>query len=444
MTSVNSSSALKAVRDIVGADAIADDPSGYSFDGKSPHFAVSSSSVEQLGEVMSAISESGLAVAPWGGGTQVGLGNRIARLDAVVLTSSINRVVRHNAADLTVTVEAGITLDRLSEVLAEEGQFLALDSPVAHRATIGGTLAAGASGPLRWQYGSVRDLVIGMVIVQANGTITKSGGQVVKNVSGYDMARLHVGGLGTLGIIAEVSFKLTPLPRHQATVIASFDALESCFDAASAVFHSQVMPLSLTAFSQSVNATAEVVGVDGVYLLAVRLGGRPATLERQVKECVSTFESRGAVFVEKLEDEHSGVVWRALADFGWDEATHAPLALRISVVPALVKVVAGALRDSSTGSSAAVISQPAYGVISASWAPQGGISVDDAVEIVGKVRDSVHEISGSVIVERCPVDAKAAFDVWDDVGESMDIMRRMKEQYDPAGVLNPGRFVGGI
>ncbi|MCH8062561.1 MAG: FAD-binding oxidoreductase [Chloroflexi bacterium] len=444
MTSANSSSALQAVRIIVGAGAIADDPSAYSIDGKTPGFVASPGSVEQLGEVMSAISESGLSAAPWGGGTQVDLGNRISRLDAVVLMSSINRVVQHNAADLTVTVEAGITLARLSEVLAEEGQFLALDSPVGHRATIGGTLAAGASGPLRWQYGSVRDLVIGMKVVQANGTITKSGGQVVKNVSGYDMARLHVGGLGTLGIIAEVSFKLTPLPRHQATVIASFDALESCFDAASAVFHSQVMPMSLTAFSRSVNSTAEVVGVDGVYLLAVRLGGRPATLERQVKECVSTFESHGAVFVEKLEDEHSGAVWRALADFGWDEATSAPLALRISVVPALVKGVAGDLNGDATGPSAAVISQPAYGVISASWAPQGGISVDDAVEIVGRVRERVHGLSGSVIVERCPVESKAAFDVWDGVGESMDIMRRMKEQYDPAGVLNPGRFVGGI
>ena len=444
MTSGNSSAALHAVRDIVGPDAIADDPSAYSIDGKAPQFAATPDSVEQLGEVMSAISEAGLSAAPWGGGTQSDLGNRIAKLDAVVLTSSINRVVQHNAADLTVTVEAGLTLARLSEVLAEEGQFLAMDSPVPHRATIGGTLATGVSGPLRWQYGSTRDLVIGMKVVQANGTITKSGGQVVKNVSGYDMARLHVGGLGTLGIIAEVSFKLTPLPRRQATVIGSFDALESCFQAAGDVFHSQVMPISLTAFSQSVNSTAEVVGVDGVYFLAVRLGGRPMTLERQVKECVTTFESRGAGFVEKLENEHSDAVWRALADFGWDEATSAPFVLRISVVPALLKEVAADLSGESTGSPAAVISQPGYGVMSASWAPQGGISVDDAVGLVRKVRERVHGLSGTVIVERCPVEAKAAFDVWDSVGESIDIMKRMKEQYDPAGVLNPGRFVGGI
>ncbi len=202
--------------------------------------------------------------------------------------------------------------------------------------------------------------------------------------------------------------------------------------------------MSLTAFNQSVNAAAEVVGVDGAYLLAVRLGGRPMTQERQVKECVSIFESHGAVFVEKLEDEHSGAVWRALTDFGSDEATIAPLALRISVVPALVKQAAVVLQSLSKYSPAAVISQPGYGVISASWATQGGISVDDAVQIVGSVRENVHRLSGSVIVERCPVGAKAAFDVWDDVGENIDIMRRMKEQYDPSGVLNPGRFVGGI
>ena len=210
------------------------------------------------------------------------------------------------------------------------------------------------------------------------------------------------------------------------------------------MFHSQIMPMSLTAFNQSVNSTAEVVGVDGAYFLAVRLGGRPMTLDRQVKECTSIFESRGAASIEKLDDEQTEAVWRALADYGWDEATSAPLALRISVVPALVEEVAGVLQGESKVSPAAVISEPGYGVISAGWAPQGGISVDETVEIVGRVRERVHRLSGSVIVERCPAGSKAAFDVWDGVGESIDIMRRMKEQYDPAGVLNPGRFVGGI
>ena len=145
------------------------------------------------------------------------------RLDAVVEVSHLDAIVEHNPADLTVTAQAGIIVAGLQRVLGEEGQFLAIDPPLPDRATIGGTLASGADGPLRWHYGHPRDSVIGMRVVQADGTVTKSGGQVVKNVSGYDMSRLHIGGLGTLGVIAEVSFKLTPLPQRQATLLGGFE-----------------------------------------------------------------------------------------------------------------------------------------------------------------------------------------------------------------------------
>ena len=190
---------------------------------------------------------------------------------------------------MTATVEAGITISALQEALGRHGQFLAVDPPLPNRATLGGTLAVGASGPLKWQYGSIRDTVIGMKVVQADGTVTKSGGQVVKNVSGFDMARMHIGALGTLGVIAEVSLKLTPRPAGEATVLAGFDRSGPCLDAALGLFRSGLMPLSLAAFDAQAEGRmgtrppGDTVAESG-WRLAVRLGGRPHTLERQVRE----------------------------------------------------------------------------------------------------------------------------------------------------------------
>ena len=243
--------------------------------------------IRELSDALTATWEDSLAVAPWGGGTRTELGNPLRRLDVVVDMSHLNGVVEHNPSDLTLTVEAGITLGALQRILVEHGQFLALDPPLPDRATIGGTLATGVSGPTKWQYGNPRDLVIGMKVVQADGQVVKSGGRVVKNVSGYDMARLHIGGLGSLGIIAEASFKLTPLPRNETTLVAAFGSGRRCLETGLSIFHSDVTPLALTSFDRCANEQGEVVSLDGDHFLAIRLGGRPLTLQRQVRECLS-------------------------------------------------------------------------------------------------------------------------------------------------------------
>ncbi len=176
----------------VGAQHVSDDTARYSIDGLRPEFAVLPGTVEELSKTLASASQHELAVAPWGGGTRIGLGNALNRLDAVVDLSRMGQMTQHNPADLTCTVEAGIPVATLQKTLAKHGQFLPVDPPLPGRATIGGTLAVGTGGPLKWQFGSIRDLIIGMKVVQADGTVVKSGGQVVKNVSGYDMARIHV------------------------------------------------------------------------------------------------------------------------------------------------------------------------------------------------------------------------------------------------------------
>jgi glycolate oxidase FAD binding subunit len=446
MTSDISNDIIDALEGAAG-EVTVDDTARHGIDGLMARAVAHPVSLRELSLVMSAANRLGWAVAPWGGGTRTSLGNTLERLDVVVDLSRLNRVVEHNPADLTTTVQAGITLARLQEVLGVHGQFLALDPPLPDRATVGGTLAVGASGPLKWQYGSPRDVVIGMKMVQADGVVTKSGGRVVKNVSGYDMARLHIGALGTLGIIAEASFKLTPLPVGEATVVAAYKSTSNCIGAALGIFHSDVMPLALTALDGAAGARLRAMGLTGNGLLAVRLGGRPLTLERQVRECRSICAEHGAMEVEALQGESATGLWRGLADYGWDEGTTPLIGARVSVQPsAVVDIVESVERlESQDGIHAEVVSQPAHGTVLISWYASGNsVSADVALNALGEVRNLAHREGGRMIIERCPPDVKSRVDVWDDVGGPVTVMRRLKELYDPKRVLNPGRYVGGI
>src|SRR5919202_2765316 len=209
-------------------------------DGFSPAETVSPATAEEVAAALKAADDAGQAVAPVGGGTQLDLGMPPRRLDRIIETTGLDRVVEYEPADLTVTVEAGLRFADLQKTLSEQGQMLAFDPPAAPEATIGGLVATNASGPLRFAHGSARDLVIGTRVANPDGALTRAGGRVVKNVAGYDLNKLYVGGLGTLGVIVELSFKLAPIPPASATVVGSFgskdlDALRTCV---SAVLHS--------------------------------------------------------------------------------------------------------------------------------------------------------------------------------------------------------------
>lgn len=433
----------QAFADAVGPENVTLDVDGYSVDGLAPSLIVGPSDLDRLSSAMSVASAHRLAVAPRGGGTRMEVGRPPERLDAVVEVSHLDAIVEHNPADLTVTAQAGIIVAGLQRVLGEEGQFLAIDPPLPDRATIGGTLASGADGPLRWHYGHPRDSVIGMRVVQADGTVTKSGGQVVKNVSGYDMSRLHIGGLGTLGVIAEVSFKLTPLPQRQATLLGGFESMETALAAGLGIFHSQVMPLALTLFDDTVRRPSRFEAPGSSHLLAVRLGGRPRSLRRQVAECASICREHGVHDIQEIDDDDAVSLWRSLADFGWSEET-APIVVRASLLPASIRGLMDRLHEGATGPPA-VVAQPGFGVVHMVWYADGiGAADDQTARTLIEVRKAVHWAGGRAVIERCPPGVKSRLDVWDAAGAPLAVMRRMKEQYDPLRVLNPGRFIGGI
>src|SRR6266576_1215105 len=179
-----------------------------------PKLVIEAGTESEIAEILRLSNAAGLAVIPRGGRTKLGWGNPPARADLVLSTARLNEIIEHAWADLTVTVEAGCTIQRLQETLAQHGQRLALDPLWPEKATIGGVLAANDSGALRLRFGALRDLIIGATIALPDGTLASSGGKVVKNVAGYDLPKLVTGALGTLGVITRAVFRLHPLPRH--------------------------------------------------------------------------------------------------------------------------------------------------------------------------------------------------------------------------------------
>ncbi len=399
-----------------------------------------------LSQALNDCSRDGLPVSPVGGRTRVAIGGPLARYDVALDMTGLAGLVAHDPGDLTATVQAGITISALQAELAKHGQFVAWDTPLPDRATVGGTLAVGTSGPLRWQGWGVRDLVIGMTVASPQGVLTKSGGQVVKNVSGYDMSRLHIGALGTLGVIAEVSFKLTPLPAGQATVTASFRSAADAFAAGMAVFHGRSSPLALTWLSP---VAAQKLGLSrkGSHHLVVRLPGRPRTLTRMVDEVNAACDEFGPVESDRIEGAEHDSLWRAVADFGWDEATPPAASLRISLPPATAGEVLASLESAAAtrGLMPAIVAQVGAGsVLLNLFSPGDTVDPDKLEAVVIDTRKLARQRRGSAVLEQAPTEAKQRIGVWDGGGEATAIMRRLKAQYDPDRILNPGRFIDGI
>ena len=339
-----------------------------SIDGVLPDALAEPRSVEELRSAIAEAAAHGSTVAPVGGGTRLDLGNPPASVDLIVSTKRLDRLVRHTPDDLTAAAESGITIARLQAALAEHGQYLAVDPPLPERATLGGTLAVGFSGPAKWQYGNVRDCVIGMSVVQADGKLTKSGGQVVKNVSGYDLARMHVGALGTLGVIVEASLKLTPLPRTETTLLAGYASLDAAWQAGLEVFRSPVVPLALTAFDEQAAKQFEVNMDSHAAYLAVRLGGRPLTVERQLRECRALIEKATGSLFEALDRSEASSLWKGLRDFGWSDKARPTVLLRTMTTPADGATALEALgKLGADGASPALVGHPAHGVVHAGW-----------------------------------------------------------------------------
>ncbi len=424
-----------ALAAIAGADAVRAGQDAAPVDGVIPGWVVAPRSVEALGRVVALASDERLGVVPRGSGSAMAMGHPVQRADVVVDLERLNEIVEYNPDDLTVTVQAGVTLGGLAARLRPRGQALPLDPPGGSGRTLGGLAATGASGPLRARYGTMRDLLLGVRFVQADGVLTWGGAKVVKSVTGYDVPKLMVGALGTLGVLAELTLRLHPIPAYERTWLATFRSAEAAQAFVAAVVDSPLQPNRV----EWLNAAAgRVWGVSDAAALAVSVGSVEAAVRAQ-----------GARLEALARD--AGGAWQPADQQTWlrhgvGDPEPAAISLRVSTLAShLAKTVRGVEEAVARLAPAATVAVWGCAPLGVLRAVIGGMAAGDGVALVTRLREVVAHVDGAVVVERAPAALRTAIDPWGPVPQpTFDLMRAIKRAFDPEGILNPGRFVGGL
>jgi glycolate oxidase FAD binding subunit len=419
--------ACPTAREAAAGDAVA---------GVTPRYAASPAATEEASALLRAAAAHDLAVVARGSGSKLGWGAPPSRCDLVVDTLRLDQVLEHAAGDLVVRVQAGVSVRHLAGVLAASGQQLALDVPPGS-ATVGGTLATGVAGPRRLRYGTPRDLVIGVTVVRADGTIARSGGKVVKNVAGYDLGKLFAGSYGTLGLIAEAVFRLHPLPAGTAYVTAEYPDAESACKAVAAAAGSELGP-SAVEISRPGRAAPFRAGI--------LLEGDPQGVTER------------AALVRGLLGP--GAVTRETAPPWWGWPGQPGTLVRIAFWAAGLPHVLAAVDASAAaaGLDPAVTGSAAAGVIYASLGAECGPAAvaafvtglrsafarggDGGRPASAPVPDCPPALASAVVLYAPPAVA-GQVDLWGPV-PSLGLMRAVKDQFDPGHRMAPGRFAGGI
>jgi len=390
--------------------------------GVSPRLAFAPASLEESAETMALAAREKLRLAFVGGGTALALGRAPTALDATVRTERMTRILEYAPSDMVIAAEAGATLAQIQAIVREHRQMLALDAPHPERATIGGLVATGAFGPGRARYGAVRDLIIGVALVRADGIVARGGGKVVKNVAGFDLPKAVCGSLGTLGMIATATFRLHPLPEASATALVGNLAAADVVALIAKVRRAQLEPTRSVALGAG----------EGKLDLALGFEGFGKGVEQQLRRlgelagCEILAEDRAAVFW-KRHDQARGA--------GSLRVKLASLPSRLPQVDALVGPILHALRPGSFVWYATL----GLGFVGGEVADAGA-----ATRALGAAREALIAGGGSLVVEAAPAEVRAAIDPWGPVPSSFPIMAAMKRRFDPEGRLNPGRFVGGL
>lgn len=437
---------------MVGAARVVTDESAcqaFAVDGVRPKFVVYSPGAEETAAVLRFAADQGLAVIPCRNGTKLSIGNSPRNYDVALNVKELNRVWHYEPADLTVSVESGMKFGDLQHFVSRHGLWVPLDPPGGAKASIGGILATNATGPLRFCYGAPRDMVLGMKVATSEGKIVKTGGRVVKNVTGYDVAKLLIGSYGTLGVIVEASFKLFPRPAERVSFVLRPGTLGIARELRRGALASPLAPMRMVLLNARAAALArERTAVDpaaGGPEVWIEFGGSARVLGRCANEIEQLGKGVGAP-PERAPEDPAATVWERIADFpAWLAASH----------PGLVALKA-ALPDSASEEFLSLAEQEAENekipLASVSHLGVGTVRVamlerpsTDAVErFLKRLRSGAENLRGTLILEKASAELKARVEVWGKAGDDFEMMRKVKSVWDPKGILSPGRFVGKL
>ncbi len=407
-------------------------------DAFGPLPVVRPASAAELGEVVRQADAAGQAVYPVGGRTMLDVGLPPSRPGLAVDLRGLREVIDYPARDMTITVQAGLTVATLQALLDSEGQRLPVDVPRPERATVGGALAVNVSGPRRLGAGTLRDYVLGMTVVNDEGRETHSGGRVVKNVAGYDLAKLHVGALGTLGVITQVTLKVLPRPETQAllTFGCAADALGGLLDH---LHETRTRPMCLDVLNAP--AAAVVRQRPGVQLperpwvLVVGFEDSEAAVNWQIQQLIKELTAAGVGSVEALAGASTGPLWQALTELTLPDA---PLSIKAGVLPGKTAAWLGAAAALPDG---LVLHAHAGSGVAHAHAPEDLTQARAAAMLKGLAAEAA-AAGGDLTLPRCPPAWKPHLPVWGRPRNDAWLVRRVKEQLDPRRLFNPGRREG--
>ena len=440
-------SVAEQLADLLGSDCVApaDRLVEYAIGSFVPTAVVKPDDAGGVRAVMEWASRTRAAVYPSGGRTLTQLGNRPSRPGIALDLTGLNRLVDFQPADLTVSVEAGMTIAQLDDALAQDGKHVPIAAPLPRRATVGGTLATGVSGPLRSAYGLPRDWLIGINVVGCDGTATKAGGKVVKNVTGYDLNRLYTGSLGTIGVITEATFKLAPAPGDWAVIVGRFSSAAAAVAAGQTLERNYVAPLGSHLLTGESISRVSPSATAGEAVAVAIVGGRAASVNRRVND-TSNLWRNAASSIDTMRGDTALDLINALTDLPVGPESPPNVSVRINSTPsALNNLVDFGRNPLGIMPPPAVVADVGFGGGRLLW--WDDFDDADAVEVAGelrKIQDTATTLGGGAIVERCPQPIRDCLDVWGDQPSGMAIMRRLKQQFDPHNILNPGRFIGGL
>jgi len=420
--------------------------------GVLPRACVHPTTVDDLAQVVGWASCCGLAMAARGGGTKSGLGNPPSRLDLVLDMSWLDSVTEYDPEDLVLTAQAGISIARVREMVREDSLVLPLDPQGAHRATIGGVVACADHGPRRRQYGGLRDLVLGLKVILPDGSPAAFGGRTLKNVAGYDVGKLFIGSLGTIGVITEVTVRLLPRPACEELLLITLPGLETAHRLVAGILASPLLPSTLElvspACAERLGLAPQALSSGGKYLMLVALEGHPADVKRQVSDISAFCEELGlgtAVDCRRASEVGStpGQLWDAFSGLREKALGGGSVAgFRCRAPLASVWDLAAILESQADASEVAASYTMSCGTGCLEAYAAGASAPLRA--FVREVRAHAEKSGGALSVLDGWSTLGREFDAWGGGGSDRRLMHAVKQKFDSGGVMNPGRFVGGL
>lgn len=464
--SVGAKAATTRLAEIVGdANYYADSGqlAAYEVDGMRPSAAVRPGSSEEVAEIVKAAAAEKLAIIASAGRTKLGIGLPPREYHVALDLTRLDRVISYDPGDLTLSVEAGIPLQRLSRVLAERGQFLPLAVPFSDRATIGGTVASGVDSPLRQFYGTARDYTLGIEFVTGDGIPAKSGGRVVKNVTGYDLHKLMIGSLGTLGVMTKINFRTSPLPLGTRAFVANFTTADGALDMRARVTQSPLTPLTMEVLSPGVaelfysdaaariepNPLAPNIVTNKTWSFTAGFAGTDNVLDRCETELRKFTEQCGAIATTTLTGHQIPGAFGRKREFIPIALASSPATtiLKIGVLPSRLKEVLAEIQAAAqTDSLHWAAMARGVDIVYVALLPESkdDNSREKIARAASRIQSACVRLEGHATIPWCPPEWKSHLAIWGAEPPALLQMRKLKAIFDPQNILSLGRFVGGI